>query len=135
NVTNTTHYMELINGFYHQFQTNNSNVALPIEIRTKLSYSEEQTVKLYNYSIFQNGTGYIDDFRKDSGLWCMYMALTSLGFVLFSYLTVSTFAQAAKNQVYQLKLLFFRSIMHQDISWFDTKSSGDFASKITGYDF
>lgn len=55
-----------------------------------------------------------------------------MGFVICNYFAVTTFAQAAKNQVYQIKLLFFRSVIHQDIAYFDTKTSGDFASKITG---
>ena len=129
---NATLYLSKVDEFYNAYKHNFSVLANASEIRFKLAYSVVHVVDIYDDGVFKNGTLYVDIFKHDSGMWCLYMGLTTLGFVICNYFAVSMFAQAAKNQVYQIKLLFFRSIIHQDISWFDTKSSGDFASKITG---
>src|SRR5699024_2075103 len=70
--------------------------------------------------------------RHDSGYLSLYMMLVAIAFGVFDFFALTLWQQAAKNQVHRIKLLFFRSIIHQDISWFDTKTSGDFATKITG---
>ncbi|KAI2799339.1 Pgp-2p [Blomia tropicalis] len=132
NITDVTEYFDEVNNYYQTNFNATYDMTNPEVIRARLAYSIPKMVNLYNDSVFQDGTLYVDNFQSDSGLWCLYMGLTTLGFVICNYFSVSMFAQAAKNQVYQIKLIFFRSIVHQEISWFDTKTSGDFASKITG---
>ncbi|XP_054157708.1 ATP-dependent translocase ABCB1-like [Oppia nitens] len=54
-----------------------------------------------------------------------------VAFFVCSYIQIATFSTAADNQTHRMRILFFKSILKQDITWFDTKTSGDFASKIT----
>ena len=103
----------------------------PDIIKNRLSYSVSKMVEVYNDSIFNNGSLYVDNFSRDSTLWSLGMGGVALLFGICNFIMVLTFSQAAKNQVYQLKLRFFRSILQQEMSWYDTKKSGDFATKIT----
>lgn len=144
NAQNTTEYYDLMNEYYKNLDYNslfpNVDVSqikenmLPSNIFAKMSISFDDMVHIYNDSIFNQGSLYVDNFRDDSGIYSLYMALSALLFAIGNYFAISFWAQAAKNQVHRIKLLFFRSIIHQDISWFDTKTSGDFATKITRLD-
>ena len=44
---------------------------------------------------------------------------------------MSSFAVAASNQIYNIRIRFFKSILKQEMSWFDKKQSNDFASRMT----
>lgn len=39
---------------------------------------------------------------------------------------------AAANQAFKIRCMFMRSVLRQDIGWFDTNQTGDFASRLTG---
>ncbi|OTF72543.1 hypothetical protein BLA29_010146, partial [Euroglyphus maynei] len=118
--------------FYNLTATHyNSNYTNFDQLRSQTGLNVGQFVNIFNDSIFHNGTLYVDNFRSDSGSYALYMALIAFGFGILDYFALGLWEQAARNQVYRIKLLFFRSIIHQDIAWFDTKSSGDFASKLT----
>ncbi|GFQ64248.1 ATP-dependent translocase ABCB1, partial [Trichonephila clavata] len=45
---------------------------------------------------------------------------------------VSFFSLAAANQAFKIRCLFMSSVLKQDIGWYDTNETGDFASRITG---
>ncbi|QQP35300.1 p-glycoprotein, partial [Caligus rogercresseyi] len=48
-----------------------------------------------------------------------------------SYIFVTSLNYTAERQVYRIRKDFFRALLHQDIGWFDTHETGDFATKIT----
>lgn len=136
-IYNASEYYNIIENYYETKLNESEHIdpemfILPSQLMARLDYSIEYLVQIYNDSVFNSGDVYVDNFRTDSTKWSMIMLGVAIGFVVCNFFILSTFAQAAKNQVYQIKLLFFRAVVHQDISWFDTKSSGDFATKITG---
>ncbi|CAL1272518.1 unnamed protein product [Larinioides sclopetarius] len=45
---------------------------------------------------------------------------------------VSFFSLAASNQAFRIRCMFMSSVLKQDIGWYDTNETGDFASRITG---
>ncbi|CAL4059023.1 unnamed protein product, partial [Meganyctiphanes norvegica] len=50
---------------------------------------------------------------------------------LMGYIFVSTLNYAAEGQVYRLRGMFLKSILKQEIGWFDTHQTNDFASRVT----
>ncbi|XP_040579247.1 ATP-dependent translocase ABCB1 isoform X1 [Lepeophtheirus salmonis] len=48
-----------------------------------------------------------------------------------SYIFVTSLNFTAERQVHRIRKAFFKSLLNQDIKWFDTHETGDFATKIT----
>jgi hypothetical protein len=38
---------------------------------------------------------------------------------------------AAASQVHRIRGLFFKAVLRQNIAWYDTHKTGDFAGKLT----
>lgn len=47
------------------------------------------------------------------------------------YLALLFFSRAASNQAKRVKTLFFRSLLRQEVAWFERNRTGDFAIRIT----
>lgn len=47
------------------------------------------------------------------------------------YLALLFFSIAASNQAKRVKMLFFRSLLRQEVAWFERNRTGDFALRIT----
>ncbi|KAG8193490.1 hypothetical protein JTE90_023740 [Oedothorax gibbosus] len=63
---------------------------------------------------------------------CTDYATVGFLILVFNYLIVTSFSLCAANQAHRIKCLFMSSILKQDISWFDTHQTADFASRLTG---
>ncbi|XP_026840827.1 multidrug resistance protein 1A [Drosophila persimilis] len=57
---------------------------------------------------------------------------TYIGIVMLvcSYLSITCFNYAAHSQILTIRSKFFRSILHQDMSWYDFNQSGEVASRM-----
>jgi ABC-type multidrug transport system fused ATPase/permease subunit len=51
--------------------------------------------------------------------------------LICNYLVMSCFPIAAINQIHKIRIKYFQSVLKQEIAWFDSRPSGDFASKIS----
>lgn len=47
-----------------------------------------------------------------------------------SYISITTFNYAANAQILRIRGKFIRSILHQDMSWYDFNQSGEVASRM-----
>nr|CAD1918044.1 ABCB transporter [Chrysochus auratus] len=56
-----------------------------------------------------------------------------MGLLIFicSYISTVTFNYTALRQILKIRSLYFQKILNQDISWYDMRQSGDFASKMS----
>ncbi|KAG8177033.1 hypothetical protein JTE90_024080 [Oedothorax gibbosus] len=92
--------------------------------------------KLIIYDIFNknltNETIPTDEFLQSTGELCAITAAFGVASMLCNYIMVTFFSLAAANQAFRIKSLFMASILKQDIGWYDTTETGDFASRITG---
>ncbi|KAG8177035.1 hypothetical protein JTE90_024081 [Oedothorax gibbosus] len=79
-----------------------------------------------------NETVTTDEFLHSTAVLCALDAAVGLATVLCNYVMISCFSLAAANQAFRIKSLFMASILKQDIGWYDTTETGDFASRITG---
>ncbi|GFQ72411.1 ATP-dependent translocase ABCB1 [Trichonephila clavata] len=80
-----------------------------------------------NTSVFDTD----DDFLLQTTELSLYYAAVGLIILLFHYVIVCSFSLSAANQVHKIRCLFMASILKQDIGWFDTHETGDFASRLT----
>ena len=55
-----------------------------------------------------------------------WVLITISNFFMMTFFPLSAF-----NQIHTIKVNYFRSVLKQEIAWFDTKSSGDFASRLS----
>ncbi|XP_054720793.1 ATP-dependent translocase ABCB1-like [Uloborus diversus] len=63
---------------------------------------------------------------------CLYIGIIGCIVFVFNLLYVSFFSMAAANQAFKIRCMFMQSVLRQDIGWFDTHQTGDFASRLTG---
>ncbi|KAF5272729.1 hypothetical protein FQA39_LY07756 [Lamprigera yunnana] len=50
--------------------------------------------------------------------------------IIFSYSSIIAFNYTALNQTYKIRDLFFKSVLNQDMAWYDANQTGDFASRM-----
>lgn len=57
---------------------------------------------------------------------------TYIGIVMLvcSYISVTCFNYAAHSQIMSVRSKFFKSVLHQDMSWYDFNQSGEVASRM-----
>lgn len=57
---------------------------------------------------------------------------TMIGVVMLacSYISITLFNYAAHAQILRIRSKFFRSVLHQDMSWYDFNQSGEVASRM-----
>ncbi|GFR19390.1 ATP-dependent translocase ABCB1 [Trichonephila clavata] len=71
-------------------------------------------------------------FLQDVANLCLYICIIGCIVFCFNYIMVSFFSMAAANQAFKIRCMFMRAVLRQDIGWFDTNQTGDFASRLTG---
>ena len=54
---------------------------------------------------------------------CIMLGLTYVSITLFNY--------TSQKQSFRIRTMYLKSILHQDISWYDVMSCGDVASRLT----
>ncbi|GAB6020133.1 hypothetical protein CHUAL_002862 [Chamberlinius hualienensis] len=64
-------------------------------------------------------------------IWHYSVGLSVIGAiqVVLGYLMVTCMNIAAEKQVFRIRSLFFQSVLRQDIGWYDTHQTGEFASR------
>lgn len=50
---------------------------------------------------------------------------------IFAFISISSFNFTSLKQIARLRRLFLKSVLRQDMSWYDTHSTNNFSSKIT----
>ena len=53
--------------------------------------------------------------------------------LIISYFQISFIQIACERQVKKIRLLFYKSVLRQNIGWFDTTASGELASRLNRY--
>lgn len=59
----------------------------------------------------------------------------SVGNFLFAWMGMGLFGLSAERQIHKMRLAMFRTIIHQEIGWFDAHSSGELSTRLTEYIF
>lgn len=80
-------------------------------------------------------TSCVDDVDLESSmtkvsLW--YIAF-AVGNLIFAWMGLGFWGLSAERQIHKMRLSMFRNIIHQEIGWFDTHSSGELGTRLTEY--
>ncbi|KAG8222229.1 hypothetical protein J437_LFUL001427 [Ladona fulva] len=51
--------------------------------------------------------------------------------MVLTYISITTFNYSAQRQIFRIRRLYLQAALRQDISWYDTNQTGDFASRMT----
>ncbi|GIY55270.1 ATP-dependent translocase ABCB1 [Caerostris extrusa] len=80
-----------------------------------------------------NATSFSNEvFLDDVAMLCLYICIIGCAVFCFNYIVVSFFSMAAANQAFKIRCMFMQAVLRQNIGWFDTNQTGDFASRLTG---
>ena len=60
----------------------------------------------------------------------IFLGIAGGAFVV-GYIHVLMFQLAAERQIHRIRLKYYRSILRQDIGWFDVNSSGELSSRLS----
>ncbi|RDD39053.1 Multidrug resistance protein 1, partial [Trichoplax sp. H2] len=61
----------------------------------------------------------------------IYFIILACAVLVVSYLQISSWVIVSERQTYQIRVNFFKSIMRQDIGWFDTHKSGELITRLS----
>ncbi|XP_071519936.1 ATP-dependent translocase ABCB1-like [Panulirus ornatus] len=73
----------------------------------------------------------VDDFFQEVVRFGVGTIIIGAVQMVMGYILVTSMNYAAEGQVYRLRGLFLQSILRQEIGWFDTHQTNDFASRVT----
>lgn len=69
-------------------------------------------------------------FLDEIASFAMYNCILGAIMLIGSYLSIMLFNYAALNQIFRIRSIFLKSVLNQDIGWFDANQSGEFASRM-----
>ena len=79
----------------------------------------------------QNQTAFDPDLNVDMQDFALYYVYLAIGNLIVAYGQMAMWTLTATRQVRQMRLAFFRSVLKQDIGWFDTTDPGELNSRLT----
>ena len=71
------------------------------------------------------------DIEKEMTMFAMYYALIGLGSMICGYVQTAFWSLAALRQCHRIRINCFKSIMRQEIGWFDTTDTGELSTRLT----
>lgn len=74
-----------------------------------------------------------EEFRAETYLYGGIMAAITVLYIIGNYTAIHCFQMFALRLMREIKKRYFASILKQEIAWFDTQNSGEFASRISRY--
>ena len=71
-----------------------------------------------------------EEFIQSINMFCYYFIIIAITAIILASILVSTYQIAAERQVYKIRRKYFKSVLRQDIAWFDVNPSGEVASRL-----
>ena len=68
--------------------------------------------------------------RKQIGLYSLYYVCLATGVLIAMFLATTLWNLSAYRQAQKLQIAFYRSILRQNIAWFDTTESGQLSTRL-----
>ena len=72
-----------------------------------------------------------DQFLSEVNKLVLIYTGLGVGLIIVTYFQVSMFKMAAERLVHKIRLLFYQSILRQEIGWFDVNLSGELSSRLS----
>ncbi|KAJ1919837.1 hypothetical protein H4219_001746 [Mycoemilia scoparia] len=64
--------------------------------------------------------------------YCLYFLIIGLVMLVCGYIMHATWTITSERQGFHIRNLYYKSILRQDIGWFDTIATGDLTTRISG---
>lgn len=77
-----------------------------------------------------NGTLDSEWFMEEIASFAIWNSVIGAVMFVFTYLAIMLFNFAAHNQIFAMRGAFLKSVLNQDIGWYDVTQSGEFASRM-----
>ncbi|CAC5380496.1 ABCB1 [Mytilus coruscus] len=90
-------------------------------IQNKTSMTYQKIAALEEYSD-------VYGIAKDYAFW---FSMIGVGAIITGFLAVTLWTLAAERQMKTIRQLFFKSVMRQEIGWFDTHESGELSTRFS----
>ncbi|XP_071520197.1 ATP-dependent translocase ABCB1-like [Panulirus ornatus] len=126
---------DITNAFvYNELTATLSNGTNNTELLESIMQAYPQIANLTQEEVLQqlrdvySGTG---DFFGEVIKFGVGTFIVGLAQMVLGYVFVSALNYTAEGQVYRLRGMFLQSILRQEIGWFDTHQTNDFASRVT----
>lgn len=103
--------------------SNDPNYTYPYPLGPTCNLSDPNN----SYANSPEGQAIQDEFTK----FGIYVAVIGAALFVLGFIFVTALNFTAENQVYRIRSRFLQAVLRQDVGWYDTKSSNDFASRIT----
>nr|CAD1918045.1 ABCB transporter [Chrysochus auratus] len=72
-----------------------------------------------------------EDFMASVRNFALMNSLIGVFILICSYISIATFNYTTMRQVLKIRSLYLQKILNQDVSWYDMRQTGDFASKMS----
>ena len=73
----------------------------------------------------------VDDIMNAVTEFAIGNSIIGVVMLALTYFSVMIFNYTSQRQTFRVRTTYLRSILHQDISWYDIMQSGDVASRLT----
>ena len=73
----------------------------------------------------------VDDIMEAVTTFAIGNSIIGVVMLVLSYISIMIFNLTSQRQSFRIRTTYLRSILHQDISWYDVMKSGDVASRLT----
>ena len=94
-------------------------------LQTEFQEFNSESRCLSDYT-FIHGDGGIDGI-----LWTIYLFLIiTVGVFILAYIQISFIQLACERQIHKIRLLYYSSVLRQEIGWFDLNPSGELSSRL-----
>ena len=85
-------------------------------------------LKFYDHNVSEANSLLTHSARK----YCLYFTILGIVVWVCGYIMNACWTITSERQGFHIRNLYYRSILRQDIGWFDTISTGDLTSRISG---
>lgn len=77
------------------------------------------------------GSGKIGGIEEQMQEFALYYIGISAGMFICAYFQAAFWSMAALRQIHRIRISFFKSILKQDVGWFDVNESGGLTTRLT----
>ena len=87
--------------------------------------------KFISHAQLQVGSVSPINIEKEMETFAAYYCYIAVGTIVCGYVQTAFWSLAAVRQAHRIRTECFRSIMQQEIGWFDTTDSGELSTRLT----
>ena len=119
----------------NQLRSNFSNTSFEAHQIAELTggqfCSENQTLKDSSFPRYITSHDIGDTLQSDVTLYVYYYLAMASALLITAFLALALWNWAAYRQTKRMRIAFFKSILHQQIGWFDVNSSSELSTHLS----